>query len=161
MPNGPRLLLDNVCYHITTRGNHKQWIFKDGRDYKAYLDRLRKYKKKYQFLLYAYCLMPNHIHLLGEIKKTSHLSKFMSSLQRSYTAYFNEKYATVGHLCQGRFKSRVIAKDNYLVDCISYIETNPVKADMVTGIQEYKWSSYPERALGENSDKPLLVELVF
>ena len=161
MPNGPRLLLDNVCYHITTRGNHKQCIFKDARDHKKYMDRLRKYKRKYHFLLYAYCLMPNHIHLLGEIKKTSDLSRFMSSLQRSYTAYFNEKYATVGHLCQGRFKSKVIGKDAYLIDCISYIEANPVKADMINSIQEYKWSSYLERALGENEDNPSLDELVF
>jgi len=161
MPNGPRLLLDNVCYHIITRGNHKQSIFKERQDYKEYLDRLRRYKKKYLLLLYAYCLMPNHIHLLGEIKKTSDLSRFMSSLQRSYTAYFNEKYSTVGQLWQGRFKSKVITKDTYLVDCISYIESNPVKANLVTGIQGYKWSSYPERALGENEDRTLLNRLEF
>lgn len=159
MPSGPRLLLDNVCYHIITRGNQRQRIFKDDSDYQEYLDRLRKYKKKYDFLLYGYCLMSNHIHLLGESKLTSALSGFMSSLQRSYTAYFNGKYGQVGHLWQGRFKSKVIAKDRYLIDCINYIEANPLRAKIVNSIQQYKWSSYIERTLKGNEEKPLLNNL--
>ncbi|MFC1699883.1 transposase [Candidatus Omnitrophota bacterium] len=160
MPNGPRLLIDNACYHIITRANHRQRIFYDQKDYIEYLERLRKYKKKYKFLLYGYCLMPNHIHLLGEIRITKDLSRFMSCLQRSYTAYFNKRYTKVGHLWQGRFKTKVITKDKYLLECINYIEANPVKANIVNGIHEYKWSSYLERILGENQEKPLLNNIV-
>ena len=160
MPSGPRLLLDNVCYHIITRGNQKQRIFREDRDYEEYLSRLRKYKKKHDFLLYGYCLMPNHIHLLGETKVAADLSRLMSSLQRSYTAYFNEKYVKVGHLWQGRFKSKVITKDKYLIDCINYIELNPVQANIVNNIWEYRWSSYNERTLEENEEKLLLNNLV-
>ncbi len=160
MPSGPRLLLDNACYHIITRGNQKQLIFQDQKDYMEYLDRLRKYKKEYDFLLYGYCLMPNHIHLLGEIKVTQDLSHFMSSLQRSYTAYFNKRYGKVGHLWQGRYKTKVITKDRYLLDCINYIEFNPVKANLVNNIREYKWSSYLERALDGSQEKPLINNIV-
>jgi REP element-mobilizing transposase RayT len=64
MPTLPALLLDNACYHIITRANHKQKIFKGEKDYQEYLKRLRKYKHKYEFLLYGYRLMPNHIPLL-------------------------------------------------------------------------------------------------
>jgi len=102
MPTGPRLLLANACYHIITRGNQRQQVFLEERDYKAYLLSLRRYKKRYGFLLYGFCLMPNHIHLVGEPKELKGLAKFMQGLTRSYTAYFNRKYKKVGHLWQGR-----------------------------------------------------------
>lgn len=156
MPTGPRVLMDNVCYHIITRGNQKQRIFRENSDYGECLDRLRKYKKRYNFSLYAYCLMPNHIHLLGEIQITYELAPLMSSLLRSYTAYFNNKYDKVGHLWQGRFKSKVILKDRYLIDCINYIEANPVRTDISSTLDEYSWSSYKERALGRPTELPLL-----
>lgn len=160
MPNGPRILLDNVCYHIITRGNQRQRIFRCEKDYEEYLQRLRKYKKRYNFLLYGYCLMPNHIHMVGEVNPPSKLSRFMSSLLRSYTAYFNRRYDKEGHLWQGRFKSKIIAKDKYLIDCISYIELNPVKTNIVDSIHEYEWSSYGERALEEDKEKHLLDDLI-
>jgi len=156
MPTGPRVVMDNVCYHIITRGNQKQRIFRENSDYREYLDRLRKYKKRCSFSLYAYCLMPNHIHLLGEIQKASELASLMSSLLRSYTAYFNNKYGKVGHLWQGRFKSKIILKDRYLIDCINYIEANPVRANISTTLDEYSWSSYRERVLGRLTEIPLL-----
>ncbi|PIU41760.1 MAG: hypothetical protein COS99_03830 [Candidatus Omnitrophica bacterium CG07_land_8_20_14_0_80_42_15] len=159
MPNGPRLLLENVCYHIITRGNQRQLVFKDLKDYQEYLDRLRKYKKKYDFLLYGYCLMPNHVHMVGEITPASNLSAFMRALLRSYTAYFNRKYKKEGHLWQGRFKSKIIIKDRYLFDCINYIEANPIKANMVNNIHEYKWSSYSERVLGETGKERIVNDL--
>ncbi len=147
MPTGPRLLIPNACYHLITRGNQKQTVFIDNRDYKACLLFLRKYKKCYGFLLYGYCLMPNHIHLVGETSDPAFLSKFMQGFLRSYTAYFNKKYKKVGHLWQGRFKSKVIVKDGYLIDCIHYAELNPVRAGIVKTAGDYLWSSYKERVL--------------
>ena len=118
MPTGPRLLLKNACYPVITRGNQKQQAFLDEKDYSAYFSRLKKYKKRFKFLLYGFCLMPNHIHLLGEPKEARNLAKTMQGLNRSYTAYFNKRYKKVGHLWQGRFKSKVIVKNNYLIECI-------------------------------------------
>ncbi len=159
MPTGPRLLLENACYHIITRGNQRQRVFLDEEDYKAYLLRLKRYKKRYGFLLYGFCLMPNHLHLIGEPKEPQNLARFMQGLSRSYTAYLNKKYRKVGHLWQDRFKSKVIVKDNYLLDCVHYIELNPVRANMVKATSDYKWSSYKERILTQGTNGKLLDEI--
>ena len=147
MPNLPRILIENACYHLIARGNQKQRVFLANEDFKEYLEILRKYKKKFGFKLYAYCLMPNHIHMVGQIEVAKNLSKFMQGITLVYTIYFNQKYTGVGHLWQGRFKNKVIAKDQYLVDCISYVELNPVRAQLVNAAYEYPWSSYKERVL--------------
>lgn len=159
MPTNSRLLLPDACYHIITRGNQRQQVFFDNQDYKKYLLILRKYKRKFDFLLYGFCLMPNHIHLIGEPRQSENMAKFMQALSRSYTAYFNKRYKKVGHLWQGRFKSKVIVKDNYLVDCIHYIELNPLRANMVKTTSEYRWSSHQERALGRNTGFGVLDQL--
>jgi len=147
MSDLPRILIENACYHLIARGNQKQRIFRDQEDFKEYLERLKAYKRKFNFKLYAYCLMPNHVHLLGQIEVSKDLSKFMQGVTLSYTLFYNQKYTGVGHLWQGRFKNKVIIKDQYLVDCISYIELNPVRAEIAKIAYEYPWSSYQERVL--------------
>jgi putative transposase len=103
--------------------------------------------------------MPNHIHLAAEPEDPANLPKLMLALNRTYTKYFNQKYEKVGHLWQGRYKSRIIAKDDYLFGCLSYIEANPVRAGLATDPREYRWSSYKSRNLGE--DHPILDEMTF
>ncbi len=155
-----RLLIKNACYHIFIRGNQKQKVFFDRCDFEFYLRQVKLYKRKYSFLLYAYCLMPNHIHILGEPINPENLSKFMQCLQRSYTSYYNKKYGKVGHLWQDRFKCKIITKDQYLIDCFTYIETNPVRANLVTNPQKYEFCSYLERNLGEGKDFKLIDKLL-
>ena len=159
MPTGPRLLLEHACYHITTRGNQKQRVFLDEEDYQVYLFKLRKYKTRHGFMLYGFCLMPNHVHLIGEPKAKENLARFMHGLNRSYTAYFNKKYNKVGYLWQGRFRSKAIVKDNYLIDCIQYIELNPVRADLSKAPGSYQWSSHKERTLSNSAVNNLLNHL--
>jgi len=106
---------------------------------------LQKYKKRYKFSLYGYCLMPNHIHLILESEQ---LTKFMQGVNLSYAIYFNRKYKKVGHLWQDRFKSMIVNKDQYLIDCISYIEQNPLRAKIVDVLTDYQWGSYCSRVLG-------------
>lgn len=159
MPTGPRLLLKNACYHIITRGNQNQRVFLDEEDCKVYLSRLKRYKLRHGFLLYAFCLMPNHVHLIGEPKKIVDLAKFMHGLNRSYTAYFNKKYNKVGHLWQGRFRSKVVVKDDYLIVCLNYIELNPVRANMVKTAPDYAWSSYKERVIAEDASVKIVDNL--
>ena len=156
MPDGPRVVLENACYHLIARGNQKQRVFKNKEDYKSYLHRIKRYKKRYGFRLYGFCLMPNHIHLIGKVGEAKCLAKFMQCLTRSYTAYFNEKYQEVGHLWQGRFKSKIIIKDRYLIDCVNYIELNPVRANIAGAPQEYGWSSHRERNLGIDKESRML-----
>lgn len=154
-----RLLIENVIYHITSRGNHKETIFKDIFDFNFYISQLKLYKKRYSFSLYGYCLMPNHIHLIGSPENPKELSKFMQGLHRSYTAYHNKKYKKVGHLWQGRFKSRVIKKDPYLINAISYVELNPVRSAIINNPKDYKFSSYSERVLDAGRNSKLLNKL--
>jgi len=94
--------------------------------------------------------------MLGKVDRKQDLSNFMHDLSRSYTTYFNEKYEKVGYLWQGRFKSKVIATDRYLLDCINYIELNPVRADIATTPYGYRWSSHMERSIGISGEKQLL-----
>lgn len=150
MANMKRVLIQNACYHLITRGNQKQKIFRSSEDYLLYLSLLKKFKRKYGFQVYAYCLMPNHVHILGEIKNPPFLSKFMHDLNRVYTQYFNSKHEKVGHLWQGRFKSMIVVRDQYLIDCMNYIELNPLRAGLVKQPSEYLWTSYNSRRLGRN-----------
>ncbi|MEW6101307.1 MAG: transposase, partial [Candidatus Omnitrophota bacterium] len=119
-------------------------------DYLVYLSLLRRFKRKYKFKVYAYCLMPNHVHILGEIGDRRMLSSFMHDLNMTYTRYFNGKHEKVGHLWQGRFKNKVIAKDEYLIQCFNYVEFNPVRAQLTQSPSEYPWNSYHARVLGKN-----------
>ena len=151
MSRGPRLLISNVCYHIIHRGNQKQKIFLDRADFERYLKILFHYKRKYAFKLYAYCLMPNHIHLIIEVKKINDLAKIIQGLSLSYTLWFNKKYRKVGHLWQGRFKNMIIQKDRYLIDCLNYIEYNPVRANLISSPVDYIWSSWKDRTLNTKS----------
>jgi putative transposase len=86
--------------------------------------------------------MPNHVHLIIEVKEPIMLCKIMKCLNLSYTLYFNSKYEKVGHLWQDRFKSKIIEKDAYLLECVNYIETNPIRASLVSDLNKYTWSSY-------------------
>ena len=149
-----RLLFDNVCYHVISRGNQRQKIFSEENDYNKYLEILGKAKVRFKFHIYCYCLMTNHTHLIIDPDTKEQLAKGMQVINQSYTRYFNYQYKKVGHLWQGRFKSIPIRKDKYLIDCINYIETNPIRANIVKSPFEYKWSSYKSRALGL-SDKIL------
>lgn len=151
MTTRSRILIKNACYHIITRGNQKQKIFKKITDYKRYLNIVKKSKRKYKIYLYCYCLMPNHVHMLIEADIQKNISKFMQWVNRDYTAYFNSKYEKVGHLWQGRFTAKPILKDQYFIHCANYIEANPVRADMVSDITDYEWSSYRERCISTRS----------
>jgi putative transposase len=148
MARGPRILLDNMYYHIIARGNQKQKIFLEDSDFEEYLRLLKHFKRKYGLRLLGYCLMPNHVHMILESKEANHLVKFMQGLTQTYTMWFNQKYKKAGHLWQGRFKNMLIYKDDYFLECIYYVENNPVRAGLVSSPINYYWSSYRTRVLG-------------
>jgi len=147
MPKASRTFIDFACYHIMVRGNQQQNIFLEDPDRQKYLSLLKKSKKTHKILLYAYCLMSNHTHILIEAPSGKNISKFMHWVNRGYTAYFNHKYKKTGHLWQGRFKSKPIIKGQYLINAATYIENNPVRAGIVNDPEIYTWSSYRERCL--------------
>ncbi len=126
---------------MIARGNQRQDIFRSKEDYAKYLDLLSRYKDRYPFLLYAYALMRNHVHLLIETSQ-SPLSKILQGLQQSYTIYFNRRYRSVGHLFQGRYKAIICDKDEYLLTLLKYIHLNPVRAKAIKALGDYRWSSH-------------------
>ncbi len=154
MPKSARQVYDETIYHIMQRGNNRQMIFTKNADCKRFLSLVKKYKAKYPFELYNYCLMKNHFHLLVKIHKKESLAKIMQGILQSFGYYFKEKYQYTGYLYQGRYKSKIIEKDEYLLECARYIETNPLRAGIVKNLDNYKWSSYTFYAYGD--EKPLL-----
>jgi REP element-mobilizing transposase RayT len=141
MARKPRIEFEGAFYHVITRGNQRQKIFRDKDDFLKYIEILSNYKTRYKYSLYAYILMNNHIHLLAETQEIP-LSKILQGINQSYTTYFNRKYKTVGHLFQGRYKAILCDRDEYLVSLVKYIHLNPVRAKMVKSPDEYQWSSH-------------------
>ena len=141
MPRRPRVHFPGALYHVIARGNRGQRVFLDSQDYQRYIIFLKEYKEKYEFLLYAYALMPNHLHLLLEVNQVP-LSQLMQNLQSRYTRNFNLKYKKWGHLFQGRYKAILCQKDSYFIELSAYIHLNPVRAGLVKRPIDYQWSSY-------------------
>ena len=154
MPRAPRILPETGVFHVFTRGNNKQDVFHDDEDFRTYIGLLKEYKSRSPFYLYHFVLMTNHPHLVIETKEGSNLSKIMQGINLSYVYHYRRKYGHVGHFWQGRFKSLLIQKDSYLLECGKYIELNPVRAKLAEKPEDYKWSSYRVYAYGE--DNPLV-----
>ncbi len=141
MARKPRIEFRGALYHVVTRGNQRQQVFRSRNDYERYLKIVGDYKIQYDYFLYAYILMGNHVHLLIETKEKP-LSKIIQGINQRYTMYFNKKYGTVGHLFQGRYKAILCEKDAYLLSLVKYIHLNPIRAKVVKSLLEYRWSSH-------------------
>jgi REP element-mobilizing transposase RayT len=136
-------------YHIIVRGNNGQPIFVEEKDNKIFLSLLKQTKQRYPFVLAAYVLMPNHVHLLVQVKKDS-TSRIMQSLLTAYVRYFNITHERRGHLFQGRYKAILCEKDVYLMELIRYIHLNPVRAHLSSTPAQWPWSGHGEYS-GERS----------
>jgi putative transposase len=141
MARRPRIHFAGALYHVISRGNRRQGIFRDEKDLKRLLTYLSHCKIRFPFRLYAYALMKNHIHLFLEVERVP-LSKIMQSLLFRYTQYFNRRYRQVGHLFQGRYKAIVCDKDAYLLELVRYIHLNPVRARVVKRPEDYVWTGH-------------------
>lgn len=159
MPRPPRFLLSKSYYHIMTRGNNKNVVFRYPPDYHYYLSCLARFKTELPFDLYHYCLMPNHVHMLIQTQDADQFATFMKKINLAYFYYYKRKYKWVGHFWQGRYKSQPVGKDEYFIECGKYIELNPVRADLVEKPENYPFSSYRYYVLGQSND--LITEDIF
>jgi len=141
MPRARRLVYDDSVYHIMQRGNNGLRICKDDEDFAVLLGYIKRYLRDFKLNIYHYCLMSTHLHLLFKLFSKEELAKFMQGLLQSYRFYYKKKYAYKGYLYQNRYKSKLISKDEYLLECGRYIERNPVRAGIVKRPDEYQWSS--------------------
>ena len=138
-------------YHVFARGNAKMTVFHEAEDYEAYLAVLGIYARICKVDILHYCLMPNHFHLL--LRTTAaNLPDFMHAVQLRYARWYGKKYKRVGHVWQGRYKSKHIPTGAYLYACGNYIEMNPVRSHLVTRPEDWKYSSYRAYAFGERND---------
>ena len=142
LPRIARTYSEVKVYHITIRGIDKQDIFLDEYDKHKFMSIIKETKEKYNYEIYSYCLMDNHVHLVIYDKEQK-ISKIMQSIEISYAFYFNMKYDRTGHLFQNRFFSKKIDDREYLKKVCRYIHQNPLKAG-IEKTEKYKWSSYNE-----------------
>ena len=131
------------CYHIYNRGNNYSDIFFERENYLYFLRQMRKYLVIDVLDVIAYCLMPNHYHLLLRLN-ADNFSRPMQRLALSYTKAINKRYERVGSLFQGRFQAVCVDRGEYLVHLSRYIHLNPVVAKLVERPEDWEFSSYRE-----------------
>jgi putative transposase len=140
MPRVARITAIGYPHHITQRGNYRQRVFKTQNDYKQYLSWLKEYSDRNALDIWAYCLMPNHVHFVCVPQNNDSLARTFNALHMRYAQYINKKQGMSGHLWQGRFYSCILA-EKHLFAAVRYVENNPVRAGLVKEPDEYPWSS--------------------
>lgn len=141
MPRLPRIVEPNGVYHVFSRGNNKEQIFWDDRDYQTFLMFLGQVASRYGWIVLAYCLMPNHVHLLVRVP-AANLSQGMQFLNGAYSRTTNKRRGRVRHLFQNRFGSVHVQTDAHLLGEFRYVALNPVEAGLCRRPEEWRWSSY-------------------
>ncbi len=158
MPRVPRIDIGGQIYHIINRANGRQTIFHKKEDYIHFEKLLAEAKKKFDMRIVAYVLMPNHWHLVLCPKHDGDLSAFMQWLTLTHTQQYHSKKQSIGygHIYQGRYKSFLIDKDNYLLTVIKYVERNPVRAKLAKRVEQWRWGSGYRRLYGTTKEKEIL-----
>jgi len=136
-----RIEYPDAVYHVTSRGNARNYIFHSDQDREKFLFILDTVVRRFNWLCHAYCLMDNHYHLLIETPD-GNLSSGMRQLNGIYTQKYNYLHGKTGHVFQGRYKAILVDKESYLLELSRYVVLNPVRAKMISKPEEWKWSSY-------------------
>ena len=154
MPRRMRVEFAGAVYHVMARGNERREIFRDDRDRERFLETVAEAVRQFGLRLHAYCLMPNHYHLLLGTPR-GNLSRAMGWLQTTSTARFNARHRRRGHLFQGRYKAQVVEADTYARWLVEYVHLNPVRPRQRSGqiaserlkeLRAYRWSSHLDYA---------------
>jgi REP element-mobilizing transposase RayT len=145
-----RVEFPGAVYHVTARGNERRRIFRDDADRRQFLATLEQAVREHALRVHAFCLMPNHYHLLVETPGAN-LSQAIGWLQTTYTIRFNRRHRRSGHLVQGRFKAHLVDADSYATEVLRYIHLNPVRPpdksapvprERRTLLRKFPWSSH-------------------
>ena len=148
----PRLSLAGLAHHIIQRGNNRQLVFVDDQDRERMLALLYEHSRSLGIAVHAYVLMDNHFHLLATPAAIDGISKWMQAVGRAYVRYFNDRHGRSGTLWEGRYRSTLVQADRRLLDCMIYMDLNPVRAGMVASPQAYRWSSHAHYT-GQSADR--------
>ncbi len=157
-----RVVVPDIPHHITQRGNRRQRVFFSSDDYREYLRLMAEWCSVWSMEIWAYCLMPNHVHLIVVPMNRECLMRAIGEAHRRYTRYINFREGWRGYLWQGRFASYPL-DSRYLLIASRYIENNPVRAGLTAVPEEYEWSSAKAHVAGHNDDlvsvSPLLAKV--
>ena len=154
MPRTARIVVPDVPHHITQRGNNRQDVFFVDDDRRVYLSILKEQSEKFGLEILGWCLMTNHIHLIGRPAGPESLAKALGRTHFRYTQYINTFHGRSGHLWQNRFFSCPLGRAHFW-KALLYVEQNPVRAKMVRRAWLYPWSS-AKTHVENNSDDELL-----
>ena len=141
MARKKRIWYPGAFYHVMSRGNHRNVIFREHEDYIYFLRVIQILREKYAFRIHTLCLMTNHFHMILETSDVE-IWKIMQKLLSLYAEEFNYRYDCSGHLFEGRYTACLIEEDSYFLEVSRYIHLNPVKAGMVKKPIDYQYSSY-------------------
>lgn len=136
----PRVIIPDIPHHVVQRGNRRQPVFFSDSDYRFYLTLLTDYCRREAVRLWAYCLMPNHVHLVLVPSNETGLRKAIAEVHRRYTLFVNIREGWTGCLWQGRFSSFPM-DETHLHHAVRYVELNPVRAGLCRLAKEWEWSS--------------------
>jgi putative transposase len=135
-----RVVVPGVPHHVTQRGNRRQETFFDDADYGAYIDLVGAFCREAEVTVWAYCLMPNHVHLIAVPSDPDGLRRALGEAHRRYTRDVNARMGWTGYLWQGRFASFPM-DEAHLMAAARYVELNPVRARLAKGPEDWPWSS--------------------
>lgn len=143
MSHQPRVAFEWTTYHITSRGNNRQTLFHDSQDFVVFLMMLCSVIRELEWSCFSFCLMTNHYHMVLQTPEPN-LPKGMHKLHCNYSNYYRKRYPFTGKLFEGRYDSRIICDDSYVLEAIRYDLLNPVRAGLVKHPHDWPWSSYKE-----------------
>ena len=154
MPRIAREVVDGGVYHILNRGNGRQKVFHRDADYLEFESLLGQLREQYGLALYAYCLMPNHFHLIVRVNQGEALKDGMQWFTTTQVRRYHRRYRSSGHVWQGRYKSFGVENDEHFLTLARYVEGNPVRAGLVETAMDWVWSSHRDRCnlLGTGSE---------
>ncbi len=135
-----RIEFPGAVYHVTSRGDRREMIYRDDADRALQLEVIAQAMDRFDAQVLAYCLMGNHFHLVLHTRRAN-LSRLMRHVNGVYTQRFNRRHGLVGHLFQGRFKAILVDRDAHLLALCRYVERNPVAVSMVAEPEDWPWSS--------------------
>lgn len=149
MPRTARASVGGICYHVINRGNARAEVFHKKADYDTFVKLLASACERVPMRVLAYCLMPNHFHLVLWPRTDGELSRFMQWLLSAHVRRQHQAYGSSGHVWQGRFKAFPIQQDEHLLSVLRYVERNALRAKLVRRAENWRWSSLSKHRTGE------------
>ena len=149
MPRTARVAPGGVIYHALNRGNRREAVFHKPADFDAFLEAIAEVRRRVPLDLLGYCLMPNHFHLVVRPEGDGDLGRWMRRLLTTHAQRYHRHDKTSGHVWQGRYKAFPVQDDDPLATVLRHVERNPLRAELVTRAEHWKWSSLPGRLAGD------------